>query len=107
MLLTRQPTIHPRKHIDDEGDIDEALPRGDVGEIRHPELIGPGGREVAGDAIREGRRLIIGVRRRDPRSPTARACQSEPTHQALHRASRDVHVIAPQLPPDLLGPIHP
>ena len=39
---TADPPAHdaPGKHINDEGDIEPALPGRDVGEVRHPELVG-------------------------------------------------------------------
>jgi hypothetical protein len=32
----------PGKDVDDEGDVDEALPGGDVGEVRQPQCVRPG-----------------------------------------------------------------
>src|SRR5262245_10619409 len=87
--------------IDDERDIDEAAPGRHVGEIRDPELIWPGRRELAIDEIRRplGRRGC--PRGDDPRAPTARPAQAHRAHQALDRAARDPMALAPELPPHL------
>src|SRR6266542_2275584 len=95
-----------RIDIDDKGHVDEALPRRHVSKVRDPELIGPRRGEIPGDAIRDARRLIVGVGRRDPRGPTPGARQTELAHEPLDRAPRDGDVLAPQLPPDFLGAIH-
>src|SRR6185312_656519 len=90
----------PGKDVDDERDIDEAAPRGDVGEIRHPELIGrvavklratkSSGRGAASSGI------VVRVRR--PRDDPRWAHRA---HEPLHRASGDAHALSDQLAPAL------
>ena len=46
----------PRIGVDDEGDIDEAGPGRDIGEIRDPQRIRPGRPELAVDMIQGTRR---------------------------------------------------
>ena len=51
-----------RKDIDDESHVDEAAPGGDVGEVGHPQLVGPCRHELAVDEVRWPRRRVIGGR---------------------------------------------
>lgn len=44
------------EHIHDEGDIQPALPSRDIGEIRHPKLIGAIGLELPIDQVQRARR---------------------------------------------------
>jgi hypothetical protein len=46
----------PAEHVHDERDVDEARAGGDVGEVRDPQLVGPGPREVSLDQIRRSGR---------------------------------------------------
>ena len=50
-LASCQPTIAAREHVDDEAEVDHALPAADIGEVCDPEPIGPLRAEVALDAI--------------------------------------------------------
>ena len=52
---TRQPTMRRAIGIDDEGDVDEALPGRDVGEVRHPQRVRPLAPGTAGSPGRAGR----------------------------------------------------
>ncbi len=96
----------PREDVDHERDVHEAAPGGDVGEVRHPELIRPRRGEVAIDEIGRpvGRRIadcvvIIQARpRTTPRRPIARIRRS-------HAAARHAEAFAAQLPPDLPRPV--
>jgi hypothetical protein len=53
----------PREDINDEGDVYEALPGRDVGEVGHPQLVRPLGLEVPFDAVQRARRLHVRHRR--------------------------------------------
>ena len=56
-----QPTIAPAPGIEDDGEVEEARPGRDVGDVGDPELVGPGGGEVARHEI--GRRPRIAIAR--------------------------------------------
>lgn len=49
-----------REHVHDEGDIDEALPGRDIGEVRHPQRVRPLGAELPVHPVQRARRLGIG-----------------------------------------------
>jgi hypothetical protein len=50
-----RPADHPATpRIEDDGQIEEAGPCRDVGDVDHPELVGPGGGKVAADQIGRG-----------------------------------------------------
>lgn len=73
--------------IDHGGNVQPALPGGDVGEIRDPELVGALGLEFPIGAIQRARNR--GVRSRGAHRPAAsRAPQALTPHQALDRAAR-------------------
>ena len=86
------------KDVDDEGDVDEAGPGGDVCEVGNPEPVGRRGSERAIDPGRACKRLTC-------RSPwCGPACPGSPLpahlpHQAHHRAAGNREALAPQLPP--------
>ena len=48
-----------RQHVDDEGHIDEALLRTDVGEVRYPEGVWPLGAELAIDLVQRARSHLV------------------------------------------------
>lgn len=49
----------PREDIDDEGHVYEALPGRDVGEVRHPQLVGPISLEMEVHTVQRTRRLGV------------------------------------------------
>ena len=65
---TRYPPADdvPREDINDKGDVDEAAPGRDVGQIRDPELIGTRGHKLALDQVGRPGRAIIGDRSLEP-----------------------------------------
>jgi hypothetical protein len=103
---TADPPAHDatREHIDDEGDVHEALPSRHVGEVRHPQLVRSLGVEVPVDAVQRTRRLGVGHRRAHPLAAT-HPLQPEPPHQSLHRAACHRHAFAHELAPDLVGAV--
>jgi hypothetical protein len=94
------------EHVNDESDVHEAHPGGDVREIGNPQLVRPGGHELPMDAIQ---RPLSDIRRdrRALLAPTDHAAQTVSTHQPLNRAAGNGNAFAMQLPPDLACPIHP
>ena len=93
-----------RKDIDDEGHVDEAAPGGDVGEVGHPQLVGPCRHELAVDEVRWPRRRVIGGRGLDARPRTTPcspiAALIAPPYSARRRCHR-----ASALSPDLAGAV--
>src|SRR5512135_1933324 len=101
------PPAHdaPGEYVDDEGNIQPALPGGNVGEVRHPQLIGALRPELPVDPIQRARQRIVSHGRLDDLA-APHAFQTQPLHQPLDRATGYLNVLALQLPPDLLGTIH-
>jgi hypothetical protein len=91
--------------VDDEGDVDEAAPRRHVGEVGHPQLVGPGRRKLAIDEIRRPLRGRVASGGHDPRPPAHGALQAHPPHHTLDRATGGANALAPQLFPHLLRAI--
>src|SRR5690606_4220542 len=94
------PHDAPRKDVDHEGHIQPSLPGRHVSEIRHPQLVGAVGLELALDTIQRTERLVSGHRcPHDLAAPYA--LQSSSTHQPLHRASGCLDAFSPELLPNL------
>ena len=84
---TADPPAHDaaREHVDDEGNVHEALPGRDVGEVRDPELFGPLGTELPIDPVQ--RAWHLGISNGGPhRLAAAHALQPELAHQPLDGA---------------------
>ena len=83
--------------VDHEGDVDKAGPGGDVGEVRHPERIGPSRLELAVHPIEwTGRRPVV-----DPGFhglSSDGAFQTHLSDQPRHGASRHLHALPAELP---------
>ena len=96
------PPAHdpPGKDVDDEGDIDKALPGGNVGEVRDPQGVWATGLELAIDVILRTRRRPVADGGTE-RLATHHATQPQPAHQPLDGAARHVEALATQLSPDL------
>jgi hypothetical protein len=100
-LLWRQPHNAAAEHVNDEGDIDPALPGRDVGEVRDPQLIGPISPELPVDAIKRARQLRIshcGALR----LASAHALQALLAHQPLDGTTRHADTLPIELKPDLV-----
>jgi hypothetical protein len=96
------PADNPaRKDVDDEGHIDEAAPRGDIGEVRDPELIRSRRGKVAVDKIGRPVGGSICPRGKDPGATADRAPQAHLPHQSLDGAPSDAMTVTAQLPPNL------
>jgi hypothetical protein len=76
---------HPCENIDDEGDVDEAGPRRDIGEIGDPELVWPVRMEHPADEI-HGPLVVIGCHRGALGLAPDNAMEAHGTHQTLDRA---------------------
>jgi len=80
-----------RECVDDERDVDEALPSGDVGEVRDPQRVRPGRLELTVYLVeRTGSRAIAD--RRLGRLAANHALQAHVSHQSRDRAPS--HVLA-------------
>src|SRR5208282_5979199 len=87
-----------------EGDVDDATPGGDIGEVRYPQLIRPRRGEVPLHQVL--RTLGQLVRDRRAHAPAAHdAAQPEVVHEPLDGAPRDRDRFAPELFPHLPRPV--
>src|SRR5579863_2261488 len=59
----------PGERVDDEGDIDEAGPGGDIGEVADPQRVRPRRLELALDLVERTRRRAVADRRLHPLAP--------------------------------------
>jgi len=74
--------------VDDEGDVDEAGPSRDVGEVRHPKFVRSLGPELPVHVIARAGRGLVAHRR--PLEATADGTlEPHLAHQPRHRAARD------------------
>ena len=83
--------------VDDQRDIDEATPGGDIREVRHPELIRSRRGEVPIDQIERPIRLGSGVGRRGPGAPADGAGQAHLPHQPPDTTARRAQALAAHL----------
>ena len=106
MHATADPPAHDAasKDVDDEGDIDPALPGRDLGDVRYPELIGTLGLELAVDPIWRARRFRTGYRGTHDLASHDPA-QSRTAHEPLDRAAGYRDAFALELLPDLVGSV--
>ena len=79
----------PRKGVDDEGDIDEARPGGDIGKVADPQRVRARRLELALHMVERTRRRAVADRRLDALAPHD-ALQAHAAHQASDRAAGDV-----------------
>src|SRR5688572_25693998 len=93
------------KDVDDERRVNEAVRRGHVGEVRHPQLIRPRGAELPVHEIRHDRRGV-GTRGDDGPAAADDAPESEHLHEPLNGAPRHHEALPKQLPPHLLGAVN-
>jgi hypothetical protein len=94
-----------RECVDDEGDVDEAGPSGDIGEIRHPQRIRARRLELPIDLVLRARRRLV-AHRRSNRLAAHDALQTHGPHQPLDRATRHAFSLPQQLPPNLAHAIN-
>ncbi len=92
--------------IDDEGNVNEAGPGRDVGEVRDPQHVRLRRPELAVHVIQRARRGLVADRRAH-RLAADHPLQAHAPHPSLHGAAGDVKAFAPQLPPDLAHAIDP
>src|SRR3954470_19291904 len=96
----------PGKDVDDEGDVDEALPGRDIGEIRQPQRIRPRRMELPVYLVTQiGRRFVAD--RRLHRLAADRAVKTHLLHQPRRRAAGDRDPLPAQLSPDLAHAVDP
>jgi hypothetical protein len=91
--------------VDHEGHVDETLPRRDVRESRHPELIRPRRDEVPIDQVGRARGRGVGLRRGGPRPSPDDADQAEVAHQPTDATARCAEAFPAHLLPDLPGAV--
>jgi hypothetical protein len=90
------PSHHPSTPgVDDDGKVEEARGRGDIGDVSHPEFVRPGGTEVAMYQVR--RRLGFSVPRgRAPLLPPCDADESGPRHETAHPLGVHEEALVPE-----------
>ena len=86
--------------IDDEGDVDEAGPGRDIGEVGDPQHVRPRRLELAVDVVQRAWRRLVADRGLD-RLAADHALQTHVPHQPRDRAAGDIEAFALELPPDL------
>ena len=92
--------------VDDEGDVDEARPGGDVGEVGDPEPVRRRNPELAVHPVeRTGSRLVAD--RGSHGFSSNNPLQTHLAHQAGDRASRNRDPFAAELAPDLAHAVDP
>src|SRR5690606_4247813 len=91
----------PTVGVDHKRHVDKAPPRGNIGQVRDPELVGTPGPEVPLHPIERplGSRLC----KRRPHLPAAanRPSEAKLSHKALDRAARHPPPLSPEWPPNL------
>ena len=92
--------------INDESDIDEPLPGGDIGKVADPEHVRPGHPELPVHLVQRARCRSVRDRRLVRLAPD-NALNAHTLHQPCHRASGDIEALAAQLPPDLPDAVDP
>lgn len=79
--------------VDDKGDIDEAGPGRDVGEVGDPQHVRRRGIELAIDVTQRARRALVAERGAD-RLAADNAFEAHGPHQTCHRAASDIEALA-------------
>lgn len=95
----------PSIGIDHEGDVDEARPCRDVGEVRDPEPVWRWCMEDPVDMVQRARCGLVLDGRAD-RLAANDTLQTKVGHQAFDRATGNVEPLAQHLPPDLARTIN-
>src|SRR4029077_4556896 len=90
----------PGEGIDDKGDIDEAHPGRDIGEVRDPQRVWPRGLELPVDVVERARCRLVADRGFD-RLATDSTLQTHGSHQASDSAAGHVLAFALQLTTNL------
>ncbi|ESW63400.1 transposase IS986 [Mesorhizobium sp. LSJC285A00] len=86
--------------VDDKGDIDEARPGRDAGEVGDPQHVRRRSMELAVDVVERARCGLVAHRSAD-RLAADDAFEAHGLHQAGNRAAGDLEALATQPPPDL------
>ena len=92
------------KHVDNEGDVQPALPGRDIGEVRDPQLIGTLSLELPIDPIQRASCFAVADRGAHHLA-THDTAQALTPHESLDRTARHHDAFTVQLPPDFVGPI--
>ena len=82
----------PGVGVDDEGDVDEAGPGRDIGEVGDPEHIRPWRLELAVDVIQRAWRGLVADRGSD-RFAADDPLQAHVPHQSRHRATGNIEAL--------------
>lgn len=91
--------------IDHEGDIDEARPGRDIGEVGHPEHVRRWSMELPVDVIERARRGLVADRGAHGLA-TDYPLQAQRAHQPLNGASGHGEAFTVHLPPELPHPVN-
>jgi hypothetical protein len=92
--------------VDDERGVAKPRPGGHIGQVRDPQAVGGRGGEVTADQVG---RTVGGLCGRGGGSLAAAddPADAELAHEPGDSVAADLDAFAPELPPDLLGAIHP
>jgi hypothetical protein len=98
------PTHNPtRIHVNHKGHVLLALPRRNVREVRHPQLIGPVCLELPADPVQRAWCVSVWDRRAYELATTY-AAQAQSAHQSLDSAPGNSNYLTVHLFPDLVAP---
>src|SRR5262249_40444531 len=91
--------------VDHEGDIDEARPRRDIGEVRYPEHVPRRRMELPIDVIERARCSLVADRGSHRLTPD-HSLQAQIAHQARDGTTGNGKALTVHLPPDLAHAVH-
>src|SRR5262245_32781149 len=104
MLGHRPADDPPTARVEDDREIEKPGPGRDIRDIRDPEMIGSGGREIALDEVRRGCHLRVAARR--ARSlPAVTSLQARESEQARHALARAADAVVAQVGMDARRPV--
>ena len=108
MRRARGPPAHDPAGIgvDDEGDVDEAGPGRDIGEVGEPQHVRPWRLELAVDVIQRTWRGLVADRGLDGFAADD-PLQTHVPHQSRHCATGNIEAFALELSPDLAHAVDP
>ena len=96
---------HAGEHVDDEGGVDPAGVRLDVGEVGHPEAVGFVGMELAIDQVGRTVLALVGAGGDLVGPAPAGPGKAQLSHQSLDGAAGHPDALSVELGPDLVGSI--
>ena len=94
-----------QRPVEDEGGVDPAGVRLDVGQVGHPEPVGLVGSELALDEVSRTVLALVEAGRHLVGPATAGPRKAQFTHETLDGAAGHADALPVELGPDLVGPI--